>query len=104
MTAHTAESLDVGYRVTYVPCRRQHGSRLCRRGVVSGERRTGMGPVRGHRRRGDLGMSDEPDQDGWLAERAREALSVIASLHADALSAVRETDVPPPREATDTKS
>lgn len=37
MSAHTAESLDVGYRVTYVPGRRQNGSRLCRRGVVVGE-------------------------------------------------------------------
>lgn len=49
-------------------------------------------------------MSDEPEQDGWLAERTREALSVIASLHAEALTAVRETDVPSPREAKDAKS
>ncbi|WP_236796949.1 hypothetical protein [Amycolatopsis sp. GM8] len=37
MTVNTAESFAVGYRVTYLPGRRQNGTRLCRRGVVSGE-------------------------------------------------------------------
>ncbi|WP_236796948.1 hypothetical protein [Amycolatopsis sp. GM8] len=49
-------------------------------------------------------MSEEPEDDGWLADQAREALSTIAALHADAVTVIRDEDVPSKEEPAKAQS